>query len=51
MQFMSVGFLAELVTAYTGRDADVYSIAERTTAERNIAGPDHAANNPTTIAS
>lgn len=29
-QFMSVGFLAELITAYHGRDADAYSIAEET---------------------
>jgi len=29
-QLMSVGFLAELITAYTGRDADTYSIAEET---------------------
>jgi hypothetical protein len=26
---MSIGFLAELITAYHGRDADTYSIAER----------------------
>ncbi len=30
-QFMSMGFLAELITAYQLRDADTYSIAERTT--------------------
>jgi dolichol-phosphate mannosyltransferase len=28
-QLMSIGFLAELITAYHGRDADTYSIAER----------------------
>ena len=28
-QLMSIGFLAELITAYQGRDADTYSIAER----------------------
>jgi glycosyltransferase involved in cell wall biosynthesis len=28
-QMMSIGFLAELITAYYGRDADAYSIAER----------------------
>jgi glycosyltransferase involved in cell wall biosynthesis len=28
-QMMSIGFLAELITAYHGRDADAYSIAER----------------------
>jgi dolichol-phosphate mannosyltransferase len=32
-QLMSIGFLAELITAYQGRDADTYSIADRT--------PDH----------
>jgi glycosyltransferase involved in cell wall biosynthesis len=31
-QMMSIGFLAELVTAYMGRDEDSYSIAEKTTA-------------------
>ena len=30
-QMMSIGFLAELVTAYMGRDEDSYSIAEKTT--------------------
>jgi hypothetical protein len=29
-QLLSLGFLAELIVAYTGRDADTYSIAERT---------------------
>jgi dolichol-phosphate mannosyltransferase len=29
-QFMTIGFLAELLTAYTGRDEDTYSIMERT---------------------
>ncbi|HEY7428837.1 MAG TPA: glycosyltransferase family 2 protein [Gemmataceae bacterium] len=29
-QMMSLGFLAELVTAYTSRDEDTYSIAEKT---------------------
>jgi hypothetical protein len=29
---MSIGFLAELITAYKGRDEDSYSIAERTPA-------------------
>jgi glycosyltransferase involved in cell wall biosynthesis len=28
-QMMSIGFLAEMITAYHGRDADAYSIAER----------------------
>ncbi len=29
-QLMSLGFLAELLVAYTGRDADTYSISDRT---------------------
>lgn len=29
-QLMSIGFLAELITAYQGRDTETYSIAERT---------------------
>lgn len=29
-QFMSIGFLAELITAYVGRDHDSFSIAEKT---------------------
>ena len=29
-QLMSIGFLAELIIAYTGRDSDTYSIAEET---------------------
>jgi len=29
-QLMSIGFLAELIIAYQGRDADTYSVAERT---------------------
>jgi len=29
-QLMSIGFLAELITAYQGRDEDTYSIAEET---------------------
>ena len=33
-QLMSMGFLAELITAYQVRDTETYSIAERT--------PDHA---------
>ena len=32
-QMMSIGFLAELITAYLSRDEDSYSIAERTDAE------------------
>jgi dolichol-phosphate mannosyltransferase len=29
-QFMSIGFLAEMITAYAGRDHDSYSVAETT---------------------
>ena len=29
-QLMSIGFLAELIIAYTGRDSDTYSVAEET---------------------
>lgn len=32
-QMMSIGFLAELITAYLGRDEDSYSIAEETGAD------------------
>ncbi|MCH8046357.1 MAG: glycosyltransferase family 2 protein [Planctomycetes bacterium] len=45
-QFLSVGFLAELLTAYAGRDADVYSISERTGDM-----PDRTADEPSNIAS
>jgi glycosyltransferase involved in cell wall biosynthesis len=31
-QFMSIGFLAELITAYKGRDSETYSISEQTPA-------------------
>ena len=31
---MSIGFLAELITAYQGRDTDTYSIAEETPSGR-----------------
>jgi hypothetical protein len=39
-QLMSIGFLAELITAYQGRDVDTYSIAEQTPARpsSDIAG-------------
>ncbi|MGE0606589.1 MAG: glycosyltransferase family 2 protein [Pirellulales bacterium] len=41
-QFMSIGFLAELITAYQGRDADTYSIAERTeNIPATTEAPDH----------
>ena len=33
-QLVSLGFLAELIVAYTGRDADTYSIAERIDRDR-----------------
>jgi hypothetical protein len=29
-QLISIGFLAELIIAYQGREADTYSISERT---------------------
>jgi dolichol-phosphate mannosyltransferase len=32
-QLLSIGFLAELITAFLGRDADTYSVAERTSSE------------------
>jgi hypothetical protein len=34
-QMMSIGFLAELITAYQGRDEDSYSIADRTSHEHH----------------
>ena len=34
-QLISIGFLAELITAYQVRDSDTYSIAERTTEQAN----------------
>ncbi len=34
-QFMSIGFLAELLTAFHGREADTYSVAERVGGETN----------------
>jgi dolichol-phosphate mannosyltransferase len=34
-QLMSVGFLAELITAYQGRDVDTYSVAEETPPHRS----------------
>jgi glycosyltransferase involved in cell wall biosynthesis len=37
-QMMSIGFLAELITAYQGRDEDSYSIAEQTTPRLPAAG-------------
>jgi hypothetical protein len=38
-QLLSIGFLAELITAFLGRDADTYSIAERTA---SLESPAHA---------
>ena len=53
-QFMSIGFLAELMTAYQRRDADSYSIAQWTgqdlsssTAETRSAGEDDTPRQPT----
>jgi dolichol-phosphate mannosyltransferase len=37
-QLMSIGFLAELITAYQYRDVDTYSIAERTPRQANGGG-------------
>jgi dolichol-phosphate mannosyltransferase len=34
-QLMSIGFLAELITAYHGRDVDTYSVAEETPPHRD----------------
>jgi dolichol-phosphate mannosyltransferase len=42
-QLMSIGFLAELITAYHGRDADSYSIAEQLNVLPTVAAPSHAA--------
>ena len=35
-QFMSIGFLAELLTAFHSREADTYSVAERVGGETNL---------------
>jgi len=35
-QMMSIGFLAELITAYLGRDQDSYSVAETTERKINV---------------
>ena len=37
-QMMTIGFLAELITAYQGRDDDIYSIAERTAEDKGTRG-------------
>jgi glycosyltransferase involved in cell wall biosynthesis len=37
-QMMSIGFLAELITAYLGRDQESYSVKEKTTGVRHDAG-------------
>jgi dolichol-phosphate mannosyltransferase len=37
-QMMSIGFLAELITAYQSRDEDSYSVAERTSAPGTAEG-------------
>jgi dolichol-phosphate mannosyltransferase len=41
-QMMSIGFLAELITAYLGRDEDSYSIAGHTPATHHQPGPEPA---------
>jgi hypothetical protein len=33
---MSIGFLAELITAFQGKDADTYSISDTTPVQKNI---------------
>lgn len=35
-QMMSIGFLAELITAFQGKDADTYSISDSTPVQKNI---------------
>ncbi len=40
-QLMSIGFLAELITAYHVRDADTYSIADRTAQHADKEPPAH----------
>ena len=40
-QMMSIGFLAELITAYSSREEDSYSIAERVGHQEADAGTDH----------
>jgi len=35
-QMMSIGFLAELVTAFQGKDADTYSISDQTSEQKSI---------------
>jgi dolichol-phosphate mannosyltransferase len=37
-QLMSIGFLAELIIAYQGRDSDTYSIVEQTSSPELSAG-------------
>jgi hypothetical protein len=37
-QLLSLGFLAELIVAYTGRESDTYSVAERIGAARGASG-------------
>jgi glycosyltransferase involved in cell wall biosynthesis len=39
-QMMSIGFLAELITAYSGRDEDSYSVAEET-GKKTLASEQH----------
>jgi len=34
-QMMSIGFLAELITAFQGKDTDTYSISDSTTVQKN----------------
>lgn len=46
-QLMSIGFLAELIIAYQGRDSDTYSIAEQTPPHDSAAKFDGAADDNT----
>jgi glycosyltransferase involved in cell wall biosynthesis len=39
-QMMSIGFLAELITAYLGRDEESYSIKDKTTGARHASEPE-----------
>jgi glycosyltransferase involved in cell wall biosynthesis len=48
-QMMSIGFLAELITAYQGRDEDSYSIAEQTPSPSfkvKLSNPEGTSQNP-----
>jgi hypothetical protein len=40
-QVLSLGLLAELLVAYTGRETDTYSVAERTSGKTSSVGTLH----------